>query len=107
MGPRTDFTVKELSPSTWRDFEKLAIKQGHCWCMYYQRPRPIRGKISTAERGVMNRKAKETLVNQGLSHAIIVYDGKPPGKRQCKRSVQQCSWLRRVDQPGAGASGGT
>ena len=77
-GPRKDFTVKELSYATWPDFEKLAMKQGHCWCMYYQRPRPVRGKFSTAERGKMNRKAKETLVRQGRSHAALVYDGRIP-----------------------------
>jgi ribosomal protein S18 acetylase RimI-like enzyme len=76
--PRTNFIVKELSSSTWQDFEKLAIKQGHCWCMHYQRPRPVRGKFSTAERGMMNRKAKEMLVKQGRSHAALVYDGKTP-----------------------------
>jgi predicted GNAT family acetyltransferase len=76
--PRRDFTVKELSSSTWADFEKLAMKQGHCWCMYYQRPRPIRGKFSTTERGKMNKKAKEMLVRQGRSHAALVYDGRIP-----------------------------
>jgi len=77
-GPSQDFTVKELSSSTWADFERLAMKQGHCWCMYYQRPSPVRGKFSTAERGKMNKKAKEMLVRQGRSHAALVYDGKIP-----------------------------
>lgn len=78
MSLKKDFAVKELSRSTWPDFERLAKKQGHCWCMYYQRPRPVRGKLSIAERGMMNRKAKETLVKQGRSHAALVYDGKTP-----------------------------
>jgi predicted GNAT family acetyltransferase len=46
--------------------------------MYYQRPRPVRGKFSTAERGKMNKKAKEMLVRQGRSHAALVYAGKIP-----------------------------
>jgi predicted GNAT family acetyltransferase len=46
--------------------------------MYYQRPRPVRGKLSTAERGKMNRREKELLVRQGRSHAALVYDGKMP-----------------------------
>ena len=78
MSEKKDFNVKELSNSTWPDFEKLVLKQGHCWCMYYQRPRPVRGKFSTAERGMMNRKVKETLVKQGRSHAALVYDGETP-----------------------------
>jgi GNAT superfamily N-acetyltransferase len=78
MSPKAAFTVKELSSSTWQDFEKLAMKQGHCWCMYYQRPRPVHGEFSTAERGRMNKKAKEILVRQGRSHAALVYDGGIP-----------------------------
>lgn len=78
MSRKEDFTVKELTSSTWPGFEKLAMKQGHCWCMYYQQPRPVRGKFSIAERGRMNKKAKEALVQQGRSHATLVYDGKTP-----------------------------
>src|SRR5438309_10817289 len=78
MSQKKYFTVKELSNSTWPDFEKLAMMQGHCWCMYYQRPRPVRGKFSAAERGKMNKKAKEVLVQQGRSHATLVYHGKVP-----------------------------
>ncbi len=78
MRQKASFTVKELSPSTWPDFETLAMKQGHCWCMYYQRPRPVRGKLSMVERGKVNRKTKETLIRQGRSHATLVYDGKRP-----------------------------
>ncbi|HEV2119034.1 MAG TPA: GNAT family N-acetyltransferase [Candidatus Bathyarchaeia archaeon] len=75
---KRDFIVRELSLSTWPDFEKLAMKQGQCWCMYYHRPRPVRGKLSTAERGSMNKREKEVLVQQGQSHASLVYDGKTP-----------------------------
>ena len=76
--PRTDFTVKDLSSSTWQDFEKLAIKQGHCWCMHYQRPKPVWKGPSTEESKKANRKDKESLVRQGRSHAILVYDDKTP-----------------------------
>jgi GNAT superfamily N-acetyltransferase len=75
---KIQFTVKELSPSTWEDFENLAVNQGGCWCIYYQRERPIRGDYSTVEKGKMNRKAKEVLVMGGRSHAILVYDANRP-----------------------------
>lgn len=72
------YTTQELGPRTLSDFEKLAVKQGHCWCMYYQRPRPLSQDIPREERRAMNKKDKETLVRQGRSHAILVYDGKTP-----------------------------
>ncbi len=72
------YTIRELSPRTFSDFERLALKQGGCWCMYYQRQKPIRRKLSTAEWKNVNKKDKETLVRQGRSHAILVYDGKIP-----------------------------
>ncbi|OLD12003.1 MAG: hypothetical protein AUI50_00145 [Crenarchaeota archaeon 13_1_40CM_2_52_14] len=78
MSSKRHFTVKELSLSTWSAFEKLAVKQGGCWCMYYARPRPVGKGLSTNEWKKINRKDKETLVRQGRSHAILVYDGKTP-----------------------------
>ncbi len=86
--------VKELSLSTWPDFEKLAMKQGGCWCMYYQRPRPLAGKMTKEERAERNRRDKESLVRQGQSHAIIVYkDHAPVG--WCQYGVKE--ELPRID----------
>jgi GNAT superfamily N-acetyltransferase len=74
------YTAKELSASTFHDFEKLAVKQGSCWCMYYQRPRPVGRGSSTAAQARINRRDKEELVRQGRSHAIVIYDeGTPVG----------------------------
>ncbi len=70
------YTTRELGPDTWPDFEKLAPKQGQCWCMFYHRPRPIGQKLTRDERGAINKKDKETLVRQGRSHATLVFDGK-------------------------------
>src|SRR5438874_3693734 len=78
MGPRRQFTVKELSLSIWPAFEKLAIKQGGCWCMFYQRPKPVGKGSSIEEWKQINRKDKEALVRQGRSHAILVYDEETP-----------------------------
>lgn len=78
MSPKKEFTVKELSSSTWPAFERLAIKQGGCWCMHYQRSKPVGKGLSMEERKKINRKDKETLVRQGRSHAILVYDDKTP-----------------------------
>ncbi len=46
--------------------------------MYYQRPTPVGGKLSSAELKRINKKDKETFVRQGRSHAILVYEGKTP-----------------------------
>ncbi len=70
------FTTKELGPDTWPDFERLAPKQGSCWCMYYHRSRPVTAKMSKEERNARNKTDKETLVRQGRSHAVLVYDGR-------------------------------
>jgi GNAT superfamily N-acetyltransferase len=78
MSPKRHFTVRELSPSTWVDFEKLAVMQGGCWCMYYQRPRPVGKGSSTEEWKKINWKDKEALVRQGRSHAILVYSDETP-----------------------------
>ena len=76
------YTTKELGPDTWPDFERLFEKhngvQGGCWCMYYQRPRPIRTKVPRTERTAMNKKDKRSLVHEGQSHGTIVYKGRTP-----------------------------
>ncbi len=47
--------------------------------MFYQRAKPIRGLSSEAWK-TTNRRDKRTLVNQGRSHAILVYEeGTPVG----------------------------
>ena len=75
---RMRFTTQELSLGTYPDFENLAVKQGSCWCMFYQRPKPIGRGMSTSELARINRKDKETLVRKGQSHAILVYEGEIP-----------------------------
>ncbi len=72
------YTTRELDPGTYQDFETLAAKQGSCWCMYYQRPRPIGGKLTKEARLKINKKEKEKLVKVGRSHAVLVYEGRKP-----------------------------
>lgn len=72
------YTVRELHSQTLSDFERLALKQGSCWCMYYQRPKPVlRGGTADQHRSI-NRRDKARLVREGRSHAILVYDGETP-----------------------------
>lgn len=87
-------TARELSPETFSDFEKLAAKQGICWCMFYQRPSPIGGRRSSDELKRVNRRDKKALVRKGRSHAVLVYEG--------GRSVGWCQYgiadeLPRID----------
>src|SRR6267143_4407808 len=72
------FTTRELSLSTYPDFEKLAAKQGGCWCTYYQRARPLTKKLTRKVRKEVNRKYKSKLVREGRSHAALVYEGSVP-----------------------------
>src|SRR5690242_4283057 len=75
---KQSLTMKELSNSTWADFEQLALKQGGCWCMFYQRPKPVGRGLSLNEKKKMNRKDKQSLVRHGRTHAILVYSGEKP-----------------------------
>lgn len=71
------FRTKELSAKTLPDFEELAAKQGGCWCIYYQRPRPLGGG-SANEWVRRNKRDKRRLVRERRSHAILVYEGRKP-----------------------------
>jgi len=77
-GKMTALSTKELGPKTWPDFEKLAPKQGQCWCTYYQRAKPVHTGKDPLKADRVNHSYKENLVMQGKSHAILVYDGKRP-----------------------------
>jgi len=71
-----EYTVSELSFENFSDFERLAQKQGGCWCMHYQREKPLR--VHGDEWKRINQKDKKALVKKGKSHAIIVYAGERP-----------------------------
>ena len=71
-------TTKELSSDTLGDFEALAEKQGACWCMFYQRARPLGRGTSRAAAEAKNRRDKRALIRAGRSHAVLVYDGGIP-----------------------------
>jgi len=81
MGRGDDgYTVRELSPRTWPDFEGLFAKHGGaqagCWCMFYHRARPIGRETRDGEaRRSRNRRDKQELVERGGSHGILVYAG--------------------------------
>jgi ribosomal protein S18 acetylase RimI-like enzyme len=79
------YTTRELGPRTYPDFERLAAKQGGCWCMYYQRAKPIGKKLAGMSKQEkreawlrMNKRDKKKLVQEGRSHAILVYEGRSP-----------------------------
>lgn len=69
------YSVKELGPDTWPDFERLAPQQGLCWCTYYHRTRPVTQGMTRDQANSKNRRDKKTLVWKGRSHAALVYDG--------------------------------
>lgn len=89
MPPSPDqFSTRELSGETWRDFERLFWKQGSvgdgwwCWCTFHhvssfstpehQQPR------TRAERAQRNHQKKEELVMSGCAHGILVYSNAEP-----------------------------
>ena len=72
-----DFSIRELTVDTYSDFEKLAEKQGGCWCTYYHRAKPIPG-VHGEELKKINRRDKTVLVKNRKAHAVLVYAGKIP-----------------------------
>jgi Acetyltransferase (GNAT) family len=83
MKSESVYSARELSPSTWPDFEKLFAKHngvwGGCWCMFYHK----QGEFQIKNHAPQNKRAKKALVKGGKSHGIIIYsDGKPVGWTQ-------------------------
>jgi ribosomal protein S18 acetylase RimI-like enzyme len=72
------YRTAELKPQTYDDFASLAVKQGGCWCMYYQRAKPAGRGLSAQEWKRINRREKEKFVKEGWAHAALVYDGPTP-----------------------------
>jgi hypothetical protein len=72
------YSSKELSASTWPDFEALFAKHngvwGGCWCMFYH----TKGEFLVKGHGPENKKAKKALVKKRQTHGIIVYSGETP-----------------------------
>jgi GNAT superfamily N-acetyltransferase len=71
------YTTKELSPSTWSDFEDL-FSRGNGWdfcaCMYFQRGHlPSKEFPNRAAMQVQNHPDKHDLVCDGRAHGILVY----------------------------------
>jgi len=103
------YTTRELSARTLADFERLALKQGSCWCMYYQRPKPVlRGGAVDKHRAV-NRRDKAKLVREGRSHAVLVYEAETPigwcqyGPREELPRIDAGRNYREVGPPAHGA----
>jgi hypothetical protein len=72
------YSSKELSPTTWPDFEALFAKHngvwGGCWCMFYH----TKGKFLIKGHGPDNKKATKAFVQKRRTHGIVVYSGKTP-----------------------------
>ena len=70
----TDYVIKALAPDTWDAFAALAERHngvwGGCWCTYFHRPCAELGKSAEG-----NRAVKQRLVNEGRTHAALVFDG--------------------------------
>lgn len=100
MATMHTYTVKELSPETWPDFESLFSRGGgwdFCWCMHFHRCRPLpeTEKLRRAERSIANHRDKKVLVENGHTHGILVYaEGEPVGWCQYGRAEE----LPRIDE---------
>lgn len=77
----TSYSVKDLSPDTWKDFEQLFARhsgmQSGCWCMYYHTSHQTPGKTQE-ERSENNMMGHRGLVSEGKARGILIYDGDLP-----------------------------
>jgi hypothetical protein len=78
MKTENTYSSKELSPTTWPDFEALFAKHngvwGGCWCMFYH----TKGEFLIKDHAPENKKAKKALVKRRQTHGIIVYSERTP-----------------------------
>jgi len=69
-----DHEIRALTTETWPDFEALVQRTGGlfsgCWCVHFHHGVPDgRGEEET------NRDFKRRMVEAGIAHAALVYDG--------------------------------
>jgi GNAT superfamily N-acetyltransferase len=71
---KSRFSVQELGPATWPDFERMVEKHngvwGGCWCTFFHFTHSEQQKWSGK-----HHEYKEKLVRANQSHAALVYDG--------------------------------
>lgn len=78
---RTNYEVKELTSTTWPDFQKFFAKhngvQGGCWCTFYHHAegRLLRQTLDRKDAIALNRREKKALVEHDRTHGILVYAG--------------------------------
>lgn len=79
MPGKLKLTIRPLTPSRWRDLEKLFGRNGACagcWCMWWRFP----AARWRAQKGSGNRKAMRSLVKTGPPPGLLAYsDGQPVG----------------------------
>ena len=70
----TGYTIKELGPDTWPDFERMVQKHngvwGGCWCVAFHHKKGAPG-TTAAQRKALKKK----LVMAGETHSALVYEG--------------------------------
>src|SRR2546426_11569929 len=108
------YTVRELSLRTFPDFETLAIKQGGCWCMFYQRskpvgrgPRAINGSELTGETRERSCD-KVALMRSSSTNAADLWVGANTAARKSFRESTRdaliAKWRRRSEIRNSGES---
>ena len=85
-----DLVVRPLRSDTWDAFAALVERHngvwGGCWCLQFHPKSPERGKSVEG-----NRALKQRLVEQGLAHAALVFDG--------DRAIGWCQYGTPVELP--------
>lgn len=69
-----EYVVRPLGPGTWPAYAELAQRHngvwGGCWCLWFHPASPEKGQSPEG-----NRALKRRLVEEGRTHAAVVFDG--------------------------------
>ena len=74
MANAEQYTIKELTSSTWSDFETLFGKHGAadgCWCMFFRQTSQDYKDL----RGEANKRLMHELVDHSNQIGLMAYDG--------------------------------
>ncbi|WP_028651409.1 N-acetyltransferase [Nocardioides halotolerans] len=70
----SDYAIKALTPETWPDFAGLVERNtglfSGCWCVWFHH-----GVTDGRGEGEPNPQFKKRMVEAGIAHAALVYDG--------------------------------
>ena len=89
--------IVPLTPSRWKDLERLFGTRGACggcWCMWWRVPR----RTWRAQKGAANRRAFRRIVMSGRKPGLLAYDRGGPVAWVSVAPIEEFPVLKRIDE---------